>query len=101
MTKEERAKKQNVIVDIEIFCDLTHAGKTNDLTKSINYAQVQEQVTATVTNGEFILLEGLAQTVASLILKDSLASQVTVAIKKEKYGSKPVMGVEITRERNG
>ncbi len=101
MTKEERAEKQNVIVDIEVFCDLSQAGKTNDLTKSIDYAHVQEQVTATVTKGEFMLLEGLAQTVASLILKDSLASQVTVVIKKEKYGFKPVMGVEITRERNG
>jgi 7,8-dihydroneopterin aldolase/epimerase/oxygenase len=101
VTKEERAKKQNIIVDIEIFCDLNQAGKTNDLTKSINYAQIQEQVTEIVTKSEFILLEGLAQTVASLILKDSLASQVTVVIKKEKYGFKPVMGVEITRERNG
>ena len=101
MTKEERAKKQNVIVDIEIFCDLSQAGKTDDLTKSIDYAQVQEQVTATVTKSEYILLESLAQTIASLILKDSLASQVTVAVKKEKYGSQPVMGVEITRDRNG
>lgn len=101
VTKEERTKNQNVIVDIEIFCDLSQAGKTDDLTKSINYAQVQEQVTAVVTSGEFILLEGLAQAVASLILKDSLVSQVTVVVKKEKYGRKPVMGVEITRDRNG
>ena len=71
VTKEERAKKQNVIVDIEIFCDLSQAGKTDDLTKSINYAQVQEQVTAVVTKSEFILLESLAQTVASLILGNS------------------------------
>ena len=101
VTEEERTKKQNVIIDIEIFCDLSQAGITDDLTKSINYAQVQEQVTAAVSKVEFKLLESLAQTVASLILKNSLASQVTVAVKKEKYGKKPEMGIEITRDRNG
>jgi dihydroneopterin aldolase len=58
-------------------------------------------VRTAVTDGEFKLLERLAQTVASLILKDSLASQVTVIIKKEKYATKPSMGIEITRDRNG
>ena len=101
VTKEERAKKQNVIIDIEIFCDLSQAGTTDDLTKSIDYAQVQEQVTSAVTKGEFILLESLAQTVASLILKNPFASQVTVAIKKEIFGKKPAVGIEITRDRNG
>ena len=101
VTKEERTKKQNVVIDIEIFCDLTHAGATDDLNKSINYAEIQEKVTATVTGGEFKLLESLAQTVASLILKNPLASQVTVAVKKEKFGKKPAIGIEITRDRNG
>ncbi len=101
VTQEERAKKQNVIVDIEILCDLSQAGKTDDITKSINYAQVQEQVTTAVTEGEFQLLERLAQTLATLILKDLLTSQVTVIIKKEKYATKPAMGIEITRDRNG
>jgi dihydroneopterin aldolase len=101
VTQEERAKKQNITIDIEILCDLSQAGKTDDITKSINYAQVQEQVRTAVTEGEFKLLESLAQTAASLILKDSLASQVTVIIKKEKYATKPSMGIEITRDRNG
>jgi dihydroneopterin aldolase len=101
VTQEERAKKQNVTVDIEILCDLSQAGKTDDITKSINYAQVQEQVTTAVKDGEFKLLEKLAQTVASLILKDSLAAQVTVTVKKEKYATQPSMGIEITRDRNG
>jgi len=101
VTKEEREKKQNVIIDIEIFCDLSQAGTTDDLTKSIDYAQVKEQVTIAVTKGEFRLLESLAQTIASLILNNSLTFKVTVAVKKEKYGKTPEMGIEITRDRNG
>jgi FolB domain-containing protein len=101
VTEKERKEKQKVIVDLEIFCDLSHAGATDDLNNSINYAEIQENVTAAVTGGEFKLLESLAQTVASLILKNPLASQVTVAVKKEKYGKTPAIGIEITRDRNG
>ena len=101
VTKEEQAKRQNVIIDIEIFCDLSQAGTTDDLNKSISYAEVQEKVTEAVTSGEFKLLENLAQTLSSLILKNQLASKVTVAIKKDKYGKNPMMGIEITRDRNG
>lgn len=101
VTKEERKEKQNIIIDIEIFCDLNQAGAKDDLNKSINYAEVQEKTTAAVTGGEFKLLENLAQTVASLILKNPIASQITIAVKKQKYGKTPEMGIEITRDRNG
>lgn len=101
VTKEERKEKQNVVIDVEVFCDLSLAGVTDELNKSINYAEIQEKITVAVTGGEFKLLENLAQTAASLILKNPLASQVTVAVKKEKYGKTPQMGIEITRDRNG
>ncbi|MGE5574852.1 MAG: dihydroneopterin aldolase [Ignavibacteria bacterium] len=101
ITKEERAKRQNVILDIEIGCDLMEAGNTDDLTKSIDYARVQEEITRDVTKGEFKLLESLAQTVASIVLRDDMASQVKVAVKKEKYAKKPILGIEISRDRNG
>jgi FolB domain-containing protein len=99
--EEERKEKQNVIIDIEIFCDLSKAGATDDLDKTISYSEVQEKVTDIVVNGEFKLLESLAETIAALILKSPAADTVTVTIKKEKYGKKPIMGIEITREQNG
>ncbi len=101
VTKEERKERQNIVIDIDIFSDLSLAGATEDLNNSIDYAEIQEKVTAVVINGEFKLLESLAQAVALLILKNPLTFQVTVAVKKEKYGQKPAMGIEITRDRNG
>jgi 7,8-dihydroneopterin aldolase/epimerase/oxygenase len=101
ITDEERKTKQNVIIDIEIFCDLNIAGVTDNLEHSINYYNVQEQIFAAVSKGEFKLLESLAQTVAQLILKNPLALQVSVVARKEKYGEKPAMGIELTRDRNG
>jgi dihydroneopterin aldolase len=88
VTQEERSKKQNVFIDIEVFCDLSQAGAANDLNKSISYSEIQE-------------LESLAEDVASLILKRSIACKAVVAVKKEKYAEKPMMGIEISRDRHG
>ena len=101
VTQEERSKKQNVFIDIEVFCDLSQAGAANDLNKSISYSEIQEIVTVFVSNGEFKLLESLAEDVASLILKRSIACKAVVAVKKEKYAEKPMMGIEISRDRHG
>ncbi len=101
VTQEERERKQNVIFDIEVFCDLETAGATEDLSKSIDYAEIQDKVTTAASSGEFKLLESLAQTIASIVLKNPLASQVAVTVKKEKYAQKPAMGIDIIRDRNG
>jgi len=101
VTQEERSKRQNVIVDVEIYCDLSQAAVTGDLKDSINYYEIKEKISSAVTNGEFKLLETLAETVASLALKEPAALRVGVAVKKEKYAKAPVMGIEVTRDRNG
>ena len=101
VTQEERLKKQNVIVEIEVFCDLRSAGDIDDLSKSISYVEIQEKVIEAVNNGEFKLLESVAETVASLILKIPLASKVVVSVRKQKYSKEPSMGIEISRERHG
>ncbi len=101
VTKEERLKKQNVVIDIDVFCDLSNAGTTDDLSKSISYSEIQEKTINFVTSGEFKLLESVAEGVASLILKNSFSSKVTVSVKKEKYANEPMMGIEISRNQYG
>jgi FolB domain-containing protein len=101
VTEEERLKKQNIIVDIEVFCDISNAGITDDLSKSISYSEIQEKTTNFVSNREFKLLESVAEGVASLILKNSLTSKVIVSVKKEKYANEPIMGIEISRNQYG
>ncbi len=101
VSEEERLKKQNVVIDIAVFCDLSNAGTTDDLSKSISYSEIQEKTTNFVTSREFKLLESVAEGVASLILKNSLTSKVIVSIKKEKYANEPMMGIEISRNQYG
>ena len=101
VSEEERKRKQNLIIDIEISCDLANAGTSDDLKKSINYAEIREKVTELLIKSEFKLLESLAENVASLILMDAKASRVTIEVKKQKYSAKPSMGIQITRDRVG
>jgi FolB domain-containing protein len=101
VTIEERLKKQNVVFDIEVFCDLSLAGTTDELSKSISYSEIQEKIINSVTRSEFKLLESAAEVVASLILKNPLCSKVTISVKKEKYAKEPMMGIEISRDQHG
>jgi FolB domain-containing protein len=101
VTKEEKSKKQNIIVDVEVFCDLSHAGASDVINKSISYIEIQEKIINAAANREFNLLESFAESVASLVLKSSVASRVVVTVKKEKYTKSPIMGIEITRDTHG
>ena len=101
VSEEERRKKQNVVVDVEILCSLKHAGTSDNLRETISYSEVQDMVTEIVTKSEFKLLETLAENVAALILKNPNSCQVTISVKKEKYAMRPLMGIEIKRDRLG
>ena len=101
VTREERAKKQKVVVDIDVFCDLSQAGTMDDLNKSISYSEIQEKITDFITKGDFKLLESIAEGIATMCLQNPLASKVIVSVKKEKYVEKPIMGIEISRDRHG
>jgi FolB domain-containing protein len=101
VTKEEKSKKQNIIVDIEVFCDLSHAGITDVLSKGLSYSEVQEKVIAVATSREYNLLESFAETLASMILNGPIVSRVVISVKKEKYARDPMMGIEITRDCHG
>ena len=101
VSEEERRTKQNVVVDIEIFCSLKHAGTSDNLKNTISYSEVQDSVTELVCRSEFRLLETIAENITTLILKNPDAGKVTVAVKKEKFSNQPIMGIEITRDRLG
>jgi len=101
VTEEERIKKQNVILDVEIFCDLSRAGATDDFDQTIDYYTLMKDIATVVTKGEFKLLESIGEKVASLVLKDHRVLSVTLVAKKEKYSQNPVLGIEISRERHG
>lgn len=65
---EEKSKGQTFIVTAELFCDLREAGIKDDLDKTVNYAEVCEDISDVMTSSKFDLIEAAAENVAATIL---------------------------------
>ncbi len=83
VTDEERAEPRTVTLQIEMATDTSAAGRSDDLTDTIDYAAVIEQVQALVTGGEFRLIEYLAEEVARLVAAKKGVRAVTVEVEKD------------------
>ncbi len=79
---EERVKPQEVRVTTCISCDCRKAGKSDRLEDTINYARLSEQFIRIATEGQFALIETLAERIAAFCLKESRVSQIEVTIEK-------------------
>jgi FolB domain-containing protein len=79
---EERANEQRLLVSIELFLDLAPAAKTDDVSKSIDYALVASDVRALAGTSRKTL-ERFAEDTATMILKTyAPAGGVKVSIQK-------------------
>ncbi len=77
----ERELGQRFEVDVELALDLRAAGAGDDLTATVNYRAVYDLVAAAM-DPPCLLLEAVAERIASGILSSFPAPQVTVRIRK-------------------
>ena len=80
---DERATPQKVSIDIEIAADLAAAGKSDDLTDTIDYGRVTQEVASLVRNAEVHLLEHLAEQIAASVGTFPGVAGVTVEVAKQ------------------
>ncbi|OAB43467.1 dihydroneopterin aldolase [Paenibacillus antarcticus] len=66
--EEERRLGQRYYIDLELDMDLREAGEQDDLTKTINYADIHVLVKGIVENKSFQLIEALGEAIASSLL---------------------------------
>ena len=78
----ERMVAQTIILDIEIGCDLSAAGKSDAVADTIDYGAVVARIQATLKEHSFQLAEALAEHVCQLILKEFGALSVKVKVAK-------------------
>jgi dihydroneopterin aldolase len=100
---EEQRLGQLFLIDLVASLDLQPAGVTDQLDKTINYAEMYEHTKQIVTGPSVQLIESLAEQIASKILTYfELIEEITVTVVKP---NPPVPGifdsvaVEITRRR--
>lgn len=99
---EERLRPQPLEIDLDIETDLDLAGSTDRLSDTVDYSAIVDEVAQVVSGGHSMLLEHLAERLATSILMHRKVNSVTVAVRKLRP---PVpqhlatTGVRITRGR--
>jgi len=99
----EKVEAQRFEVDLELELDLVPAGRSDDLSRTVNYAEVYPTVQRIVDGPPFDLIEALAQAIADAVLASQpLAEAVIVRVRKPEVrlgGPLDHAAVEIHRER--
>ncbi len=79
---EENKLGQYFEVDIDVFADLSAAGKTDDVDKTPNYPQIYELVERAVTQRRFKLVEALAEHIAQVVGEFLAPVELKVRVRK-------------------
>jgi dihydroneopterin aldolase len=99
---EEQQRRQPIEVDLDVVADLREAGRTDDLSTTIDYGGLTDAVEQLIVDERFVLLERLAARVAEVVLADRRVAEVTVAVRKLRPPVPQQLatsGVRITRVR--
>lgn len=100
---EENKLGQRFFVDLELALDLSPAGQSDDLSKTVDYAEVYQLVQTEVEGEPCALIETLAEGIAGKLLATfSLLEEVRIRITKPDPpipGHYQSVGVEIRRSR--
>ncbi len=79
---EEKLIPQKFLIDVEIFKDLVDAAYTDDLSLTVDYAQVYGEIKEIVESRSFNLIEKMAGEIAQRILTMFSVGAVRVKIYK-------------------
>ena len=82
--KEERGKKQRLLIDAELYLNLRKAGKKDELKFTVNYDDVILDIKKILKNREYKLLESAAEDISRNLFKDSRISGIKIKVKKPK-----------------
>jgi len=102
ITGAERAKRQEVIIDVEMLADTRKAAQSDSIKDTVDYIRVYDEVKKIIEGSSFELVEALGEKIAGTILKKFPVASVTLTLKK----TKPMKvrkgawaGVRMTRKR--
>lgn len=96
----ERRIRQEVRFDIEMDFDIRKAAGSDDIADTLDYKAVAQRVRAHVEQSSFNLVEALAESVATLILKEFDVTAVRLTLNKTgAVRDARDVGVKIERSR--
>ena len=78
----EKAIRQRLVFDLEIFTDIKAAAASDELAQTIDYKAVSDSVSAYVSGTEFELIEALAENLAKLLIQKFTMTRLRVRVSK-------------------
>jgi len=81
---EERVNRQDLLLNIELVCDLRPAGRSDRLEDTVNYSHLADTLVQTAEKSSFFLVERLAEEAARICLMSPGVQEVNVTIDKPK-----------------
>ncbi|MDQ3554705.1 MAG: dihydroneopterin aldolase [Chloroflexota bacterium] len=102
-TDDEREWPQLIELDVELWLDLSLAGRSDELTATVDYGPVIELCRDIVERRSFRLLEAIAEAVAAAVLGATASQTVVVRVRKPAVpidAELDFAGVEIRRHRH-
>jgi FolB domain-containing protein len=96
----ERAKPQEILINIILFGDLSKAGLSDNIEDSINYKTVAKGAQSLAENCQRMTVEALADDIANFCLETPAVAKVKVRVEKPgavRFADS--VGVEIERKK--
>ena len=78
---EERSVKQDILVELVLFCDIKKAARSDSISDTFSYSQVNKRIKE-ITQNSYKLLETIAEKIAKAILTEFAVKKVLVRVKK-------------------
>ncbi|MBO4632964.1 MAG: dihydroneopterin aldolase [Lentisphaeria bacterium] len=99
---EERKQTQKLIFSLTLSGDFSEAGRTDTLSGTVNYRELEEKLIDLVEHSSCFLVEALAEKTAQLCLSYPEVTAVTVRIEKPAAALRgECIAVEIERSATG
>ncbi|WP_104132300.1 dihydroneopterin aldolase [Cryobacterium sp. M91] len=98
----EKENGQDFVIDVTVWLDLLAAAASDDVTQTIHYGELAEQITDAAKHNPVDLIETVAERIASVVLAHPPALKVQVTVHKPQAPiSVPFtdVAVQITRVR--
>ncbi|MEM0122181.1 MAG: 2-amino-4-hydroxy-6-hydroxymethyldihydropteridine diphosphokinase [Saccharolobus sp.] len=99
----ERVNKQEVSIDLEIWCDLQEGVKTDKIVDTIDYKIIKKEILSYVENSSYNLLETLAFKICKVVLQDNRIKNVKVRVNKPgalSYAKNVAIELSMKRKNN-
>ena len=82
LNPEERAKAQDVLINITLAVDLAASGASDRIADTVDYKALKQQVVAMVEDSSFHLIERLAEEIARICLAFPGVERARVLVDK-------------------